>query len=943
MDPNLRAQVESLAAVVKRLSDDLEKSKHVTALLRANDHYYRQCFDHLGVGLAEIAPDGRVLQANLALCALLGYTRAEILTRTIQQLSDPAGRDEAALLRDLRDGAIRRFTLDLPLLTKDGHTVDVKLSIAAAPEVGGTRYILASFEDIGARRALERALADNARRLHALEAATHCGSWRWSAATDEMSASPATYRLFGLAPRAAPLPLACFLDRIAAAERDGVRAALARASADGEPLQLEFRVALGHGRFRTCVASGAMAPAAADAPAREVEGMVCVGDAARQRTRKRGARHLRRLFEGAADGMLFVDGHQVIVDVNHAAGVLLARPRSALLGAPLERFLTPPAAAAAPAAATGQAGAPLAQVAEGTATTGDGFRIPVEISTLALPGQGQAVVLHDIRQRKRAEAEAQRYAAEVRSLYDTLPCGYWSADLQGALLRINRTARTWLGYANEELVGRRALADLCTAAGVRRLRDCVAMLYRTGQRDAELELELVRKDGATMPVIAHATLSRDAAGTVIAYDCVLLDMRELAQAQEQLRRTAVVFDNMTEAIVITDASGTITAVNKTFSRITGYAPEEVLGKNPRLLQSERHDDRFYHDLWRALDETGTWQGEIWDRRKDGQAFLAWEGITAVRDASGKVAEYVATFADITATRENERKLREVAFYDALTSLPNRLLLSDRVAQALARAERDGGRVALLLADLDRFKLVNDTLGRGAGDRLLRLLAERLRAATRPEDTLAKLGGGEFALLLPAFGHTDEVALRAAHLAGLVSQPIVIDQHTLTMSASIGIGMFPGDAHDADGLWNAAGLAMARARREGGNRHEFYELELTALAQRSLALDRELRHAVAGGELFLVYQPLIGLARRRVSAVEALLRWRGPDGAARMPDQFIPVAEESSLIELLGDWVFDAVGRQIDTWRAQHVPPVRVAINLSARQLQRSDFIDRART
>lgn len=942
MDQKLCAQVESLTVLVKKLSSDLEQSKQAAAILRANEQYYQSCFDHLGIGLAEIAPDGRLLQANWPLCTLLGYSRSEILLKSMQEITHPAERDaQEALRRALYDGATAHYACDTRLFHKDGHTVHVTMNIAAVPRVGGTRYVLASFEDITGRRTLLKSLERSARMLARVEATSRTGSWQWSAATDSVIASHELFKLFGMPPRSAPLPLADFINRIALPERHGVRPTLQRALAAKKPFEVAFPIELPDGKRRTCVASGHSVLSQPDENAHVLEGVVRDVSAlkSREQALRESEERFRQLFDGADLGMLVTDAQGLVVDANLAACTLFGQSREALLGLRAGDVLLIEARTGPPGEGQ-KASRSIATVEEGSLKGPYGSAIPVEVTTIALQGRLAAKVVRNISERQRAAREAQRYAAEVLALYDEAPCGYLSTDTQGNILRINKTALEWLGFSNEEVAGKRSLKDLCTDQSERLLRESFSSLCQTGLQGRELELLLVRKDRTAMAVVARAAPLRDAGGTIIGYGLALLDMRALAQAQERLRQATVVFESMTEAIIITDGSGTILAVNKAFMRITGYTPDEVIGKNPRLLQSERHGDQFYRTMWDALEHAGTWQGEIWDRRKNGEEFLAFEEITAIRDPSGKVTEYVSTFSDITTIKENEQKLRRIAYYDPLTGLPNRSLFSDRMAQALARAKRHQERVAVLYIDLDRFKLINDGLGRAVGDQLLRILATRLREAMRNEDTVARPGGDEFIVMLAELGHADDAALLAQKLARLVAQPVLIDQHSLTMSASIGIGIFPDDAADAETLLNAAGLAMARAKHKGGNRHEFYTMELTASANESLALDRDLRHAIAANELTLLYQPQVSLVSRQIHGVEALVRWSGANAGARMPGYFIPVAEESNLIELIGDWVFDTVLAQIAAWQAAQVSPIRIAINMSVRQINRPDFVER---
>lgn len=357
-----------------------------------------------------------------------------------------------------------------------------------------------------------------------------------------------------------------------------------------------------------------------------------------------------------------------------------------------------------------------------------------------------------------------------------------------------------------------------------------------------------------------------------------------------------------------------------------------------MLKSGRQDDAFYRNLWASIEEHGFWQGEIWDRKRSGEVFPVWECITAVKDESGKVSEHIAIFSDITTIKETEANLMRLAYEDTLTGLPNRLLYNDRLAQALAHARRHDTRAALLMLDLDRFKLVNDTLGHSVGDELLQAVATRLKTAVRAEDTVARLGGDEFAIILPHVVESADAALLAEKIVKLVSVPMQIAGHRLTMSTSVGIGIFPDDAEDAETLAKVADTAMYGAKSKGRNAYEFYRREMTTAATELLAIDRDLRIAVDANELSVVYQPKIDLGTGRITGLEALLRWDSPAHGKLSPDRFIPIAEETSMIDRIGEWVLDVVCTQIQQWKSRNVTPVRIAVNVSARQFRKPGFV-----
>ncbi len=410
-------------------------------------------------------------------------------------------------------------------------------------------------------------------------------------------------------------------------------------------------------------------------------------------------------------------------------------------------------------------------------------------------------------------------------------------------------------------------------------------------------------------------------------------LREERRATEsRLRQAARVFESTSEGIVLTDLNANIVAVNRAFTDITGYREDEVLGHNPRMMQSGRHDVVFYREMWRALQTTGEWRGEIWNRRKNGDVYPEWLTLSTVRNEDGEPLQYVAIFTDISLIKETQSQVDFLGHHDALTRLPNRLLLRDRCAHAIARAEHNGGNLAVLVLDLDRFKNVNETLGHSVGDELLLELAERLRAAMRGGDTVARLGGDGFVFLLESQVDAQSAMMAAQDLLRRISQPIVVGGHELVMTASIGISLYPGDGEDVDTLLMHADRAMYEAKSRGRNTYQFFEPALAAGVFERLLLENALRNALPRHELTLHYQPQIDLRSGRMVAVEALARWRHPELGFVPPSQFIALAEEIGIIDEIGRWVLHEACRQMIEWQAQGFDVPRVAVNLSMKQV-----------
>ena len=410
------------------------------------------------------------------------------------------------------------------------------------------------------------------------------------------------------------------------------------------------------------------------------------------------------------------------------------------------------------------------------------------------------------------------------------------------------------------------------------------------------------------------------------------------QAEERLRQAAKVFDSTLEGVVITDTRGGIIAVNRAFQDITGYPEAEVLGENPRLLKSGRHDTEFYRAMWASLIAGGNWQGEIWNRRSNGEIYPEWLTISDVRDEGGVVTNYVGVFTDITRIKHSEEKIEHLAHHDALTDLPNRVLLFSYLEHAVGRARRAGSLGAVLFIDLDRFKNVNDSLGHPAGDETLRQVSRRIGDRVREVDTLARLGGDEFAVLLEDLPRPELAAEVAQGIIQTLDAPIVLASgQEVFLGASVGISLFPTDGDDATSLIQFADAALFQAKESGRGVYRFYTESLTRAANQRLEMEARLRRALDRGEFVLHYQPQVRVADGRLLGCEALLRWQPPGEDMIPPLSFIPLAEETGLIRPLGEWVLRTACAQMRSWLDAGMPPITLAVNVSSRQFEQRDL------
>ncbi len=448
-------------------------------------------------------------------------------------------------------------------------------------------------------------------------------------------------------------------------------------------------------------------------------------------------------------------------------------------------------------------------------------------------------------------------------------------------------------------------------------------------------------DGTVRWLLGNAMPQRENDGSTL-WHGFITDITERKQTEQKLQLAASVFHHAREGILITTADATILEVNDAFTRITGYPRNEVIGQNPRLLSSGLHEKEFFVALWRALIEKGYWYGEIWNRRKDGAIYAEMLTISAVCDAQAHIQHYVALFSDITVFKEHERQLEHIAHYDALTTLPNRVLLTDRLHQAMMKAQRRSQPVAVGLLDLDSFKPINDRYGHEAGDHLLRTVAVRMKQSLRDGDTLARLGGDEFVAVLPDLADIKASVPMLTRLLAAAAEPVDMDGLLLQVSASLGVTFYPQAAEiDADQLLRQADQAMYQAKLAGRNRYHVFDTEQDR-SVRTIheTLDR-IRFALTQCKFVLYYQPKVNMRTGTVIGAEALIRWQHPEKGLLPPPAFLPVIEDHPLAVEIGDWVIDTALTQIERWQAAGLT-LPVSVNIGARQLQQQNFIERLR-
>ncbi|MEO5346298.1 MAG: EAL domain-containing protein [Magnetococcus sp. YQC-9] len=605
------------------------------------------------------------------------------------------------------------------------------------------------------------------------------------------------------------------------------------------------------------------------------------------------------------------------------------------------------------------------ELPEGVEPTDDLDRIAVSMNRMV---EGLDRSTRENQQAMRALADSE---SRMRSMLETAPDAIISLDANGRVVSVNATGEDLFGYYPGTLAG----------CHIEDLVPNFKAVFHTGQGDEaaiHLTFEVVGqcRDEGTFPVEISLSSYETGAGEV-RYTLIMKDIterklvkaalanayaeleqrvwertRELEHANQQLfaeideriraeqglTLAAKVFETATEGILITDADCRIIKSNQAFSAISGYSFEEVYGHNPNMMSSGKHDQAFYEEMWRIVSQEGAWSGEIWNRRKSGEIFPQRLSITTVWNHANELTHYVGIFSDITELKESEKRLQQMAYFDALTQLPNRVLFRDRLEHELSKKSRYDFKLAVFFIDLDRFKHVNDSLGHSAGDQLLIEVAERIRITLRKYDTVARLGGDEFAAVITGLKEGRDAAPIARKIIDSLKHAFHINGHEVFIGASIGISVYPKDGEEIETLTKHADIAMYKAKESGRGVIKFFEEAINAGMQNHLQMESALRNGIKNNEFTVHYQPKVSLTSGQIVGMESLVRWFPPEGPMVSPARFIPVAEETGLILPLGAQVLRDSCRQAALWRKQGYE-IRMAVNLSALQFQKSELVD----
>ena len=541
---------------------------------------------------------------------------------------------------------------------------------------------------------------------------------------------------------------------------------------------------------------------------------------------------------------------------------------------------------------------------------------------------------------KKEEAEVAMQAIsqaknELTSIMEANPDMLYVFNLNGKLIKWNSNFEKFCGLTNKQMTNR-LVTEFISKSDRETVLKGVAETFEKGA--CSIEVRLVRHDGARVPYLCNCVVLKDSSGDAIAFTGTGRDITERKKAEESMQLASMVYQNSGEAIMVTDPDNAIIAVNPAFERTTGYTTAEVIGHNPRMLGSGRHDQYFFQAMWDSINSNGHWQGELWGRKKDGELYAKFLTINTILNRDDSVHRYVALFSDITERKKSEELIWQQANFDTLTGLPNRRMFHDRLEQEIKKAHRAGQPMALMFLDLDRFKEINDTLGHDVGDILLKEASRRLSSCVRESDTVARLGGDEFGVVLGELDDPGNVERIAQGILRKLTEPFLLGIETVYISASIGITLYPEDATEVDSLLKNADQAMYAAKRLGRNRTGYFTPSMQEIAQSRMRLANDLHGALDDGQFRLVYQPIVEFANGAIHKAEALIRWQHPTRGLVNPLDFIPISEDTGMINDICEWVFHEAAQQAGQWRATHHAEFQVSINISPACFHRKDGI-----
>jgi diguanylate cyclase (GGDEF)-like protein/PAS domain S-box-containing protein len=935
---NVERDASGRALRIVGVMQDITERKQAEQAAMAGEIRFRTLVDAIPDLIWLKNPDGVYLACNPQFSRFFGASAQEIIGKTDFDFVDAelarffVRKDREAML-----AGGPSINEEWVTFADDGHRAlleTIKTPLRGAD--GQLLGVLGVAREITARKQIEERLRHSEARHAEAQRVAQIGHWDLDHASGELHWSDQVFRIFGREPHVFHPTYATLLDVIHPDDREWLDKLFSDAVSKHKPYHVIHRILLPDGGVRHVEERGETGYAKDGTPQHSIGTVQDVTE--RVRIEQELAREIdtnRLMLDTMTDGYIRADETGRFLDVNATYCRLVGYEKRDLLGMNIAD-LKPPGTEAEVVQHLTMAGSDGRATFESRHLAKDGHPIDFDVRVSLIPGLDPpqfASFLRDVTQARRVEVH-------YRELVNRIPAGVFRYRMrptgEGAFEFVSATFCGLLSVDAPAVLADPAIVFDRVHASDASLLDTLRQQAR-GRRSVGWDGRIDHAGGVRW-IRVDAGASEEEGGDLV-WHGIVTDITERERADEQLRLNSAVISSTAESILITDLDANIVSVNRAFCEITGYRAEEVLGRNARCLQSGRHDQSFFQAMWRALIEVGYWQGQVWNRRKSGEIYPEWLNISVVRNSAGQPTHYVGVASDISQLKRSEEQLNHLAHHDPLTGLPNRLLIGSRLQHALEQARRHGTGVAVLFLDLDRFKTVNDSLGHQVGDQLLVAVAERMRSVLREEDTLGRLGGDEFLVLLESTDTSMVAAKVAENVLAAVAQPFRLDSgYELYMQVSVGISVFPDDGDDAEILIRNADAAMFRAKEQGRNTFRFYTEALTKRASERLEIETQMRRGLAAGEFHVHYQPIHRLPDRALVGAEALVRWHRPDGAEISPDIFIPIAEDCGIIVELGAKVLASVCVDIRGWLDAGLELETLAVNLSAQQFRGAQLV-----